>query len=116
MTTPTLGPADVTINAVVEVPLEGGDLVVRDDTQRARYFAADKVTVTYAQNYTDAGSDDEVIGPWEIAAAVSGPIITGGSTGKRRASRTFHDEDDSAFPSWLAEVIDRYHPGKVAAS
>ena len=116
MANPTLGPADVTINATVSVPLSGDDLVIRDDTQKARYFAADQATIVYTQSYTDAGSADETASAWEVTAVVSGLLITGGSVGKRRASRTFRedvDADEPVFPTWLAGVIDKYHPGKA---
>jgi hypothetical protein len=115
MTTPHLGPADVTMNATVTVPVIGDDLFVRDDTSAPRVFLADTVTITYAQSYTDAGSDIEQASPWTVAARVSGYVITGGRVGKRPAHRTFRDgveSDAPAFPPWLAGVIDRYHPGK----
>jgi hypothetical protein len=115
MTTPALGPADVSVHATVTVPVKADDLFVRDDTESPRVFLADTVTITYAQSYTDAGSDHEMVGPWEVVAVVGGHVITGGRVGKRPARRTFRDNgsDDAAFPSWLAGVIDRYHPDKA---
>jgi hypothetical protein len=118
MTTPQLGPADVTMNATVTVPVVGDDLFVRDDTAAPRIFLADRVTITYAQSYTDAGSKEETVSAWTVTARVDGSVITGGRVGRRPAHRTFRETDETnepAFPSWLAGVIDRYHPGKTAA-
>lgn len=118
MTTPQIGAADVQINATVEVPVSG-DLIVRDDTQRARYFEADKVTINYRQAFTDAGTADETSTPWEITAVVSGALLSGGAAGKRRASRTFRDDldaDEPSFPDWLQTIVDKFHPGKATGA
>lgn len=117
MKTPQLGPARVQIHSIVEVPLTVDDLTLRDDTDRRRYFAPDKVTITYVQEYAEAGTVDETIGPWDVTAVVSGLLITGGAVGKRRSSRTFTappGEMDPGLPDWLGDIIGRYHPAKRA--
>jgi hypothetical protein len=116
MTPPQLGPALVRIQSTVEVPVTGDDLYLRDDTERRRVFAADKVVILYVQEYTETGDVVETITPWDVTAVVSGFIVTAGVPGKRRATRTFsqdpHADTLPQWPDWVGDAVERYHPRK----
>jgi hypothetical protein len=124
MPTPILGPATVIRRATVEVPLitdnEESEIHLREDNdkrEKRRLFVVDRVTLTCMQEYTEADSADEGVTPWDVTAVASGRMITGGTVGNRRLSRTFHDDpaaDEPTLPAWLGEIIERYHPRKLS--
>ena len=105
--------ATVTINATAEVPVpEDRRQPIRDNENR--WFEPDSLVITYAQQYSDAGTVDEEIGPWQVTAVASGPLLSGGTTARRRAARRFQDGEAGDFPAWVGEYVDRYHPAKRA--
>lgn len=101
---------------IVQITLPAGrHAPINDDTQRARWFVPDEITINYTQEATNPGTVNESINPWDAVVTVNGFLITTGQAGRRRSFaqfRTDPGEGQNPIPDWVMEYVEKYHPSK----